>query len=86
MGGDNCATLKPALPNITGSFYGPICINGVFSADGAFTAESGTGYATNQYGAERYTTIKFNAADYNPIYSADTVQPPTLQLIPQIKF
>ena len=81
------SVIAAGVPNITGSFWGEININGDFSADGAFVAESGQGYATRDFGSDRKTTIKFNAARCNSIYGkSPTVTPPSLLLIPQFRF
>ena len=56
-------------------------------AEGAFVAESGQGYASNAYLSDRHTTVTFDARRSNLIYgNSDTVQPPAIQLIPQIKY
>ena len=72
------------LPNITGSF------NDVFSqrtvTEGAFQAIRG-GTALESGGSVFRYTFTFDASRSNPIYgTSETVMPPTLSLIPQIKY
>ena len=85
QGGDNVAVLTAGLPNIEGTI-GPLdddggagYVSGVFAKTGN-TAWGVTG------GGSRYI-ISFNASRSSAIYGASTtVQPPSLQLIPQIKY
>ena len=80
------AVLEAGLPNITGT------VNGVDSSvdgtrgDGAFASGSIALLMTkgSAIGVNKYT---FDAKRSSSIYSnSDTVQPPALCLIPQIKF
>ena len=84
-GSDNIAVIAAGLPNITGEFganegYGDY-------ASGAFYVSSpnnrmGTGDSDNDN-----ATIYFDASRCSSIYGASTtVQPPTIALIPQIKY
>ena len=86
-GGDISTVLEAGLPNITGSFQadqnhiGDICNN-------AFSRTTGTGYThvENMVPDATYF-IELHASLSNPIYGATTtVQPPALQLIPQIRY
>ena len=88
-GGDIASKLEAGLPNITGSITasvdsGPIRGNGNIS--GAFTLTSNN---RGLRGEEDITGcgFAFDASRSNSIYgNADTVQPPAIQLIPQIKY
>lgn len=85
MGGDNNATLPAGLPNILGS--GIWCNTGNSAVSGAIYT-----LITTNYGGTTQTSLKglyngFDASKSNPIYGASgTVTPPTLQLIPQIRY
>ena len=76
----------PGLPNITGSFWyvchttASIATNGAFSRDSYGGSEHGdSGGAPDR--------VHFNANRSNSLYgAANTVQPPAIQLIPQIRF
>ena len=90
MGGDNVSVLNAGLPNILGVF-GKIASQ--------FTNANGAFYATNQislnpqggfgnlYFSPNAFDIAFNASRSSNIYGASTtVQPPSISLIPQIKY
>lgn len=89
MGGDNLTVLPPGLPNITGSVY---LSSGVFkdynSFSGAFKSSYIDGRGMNQQASGAGDLhLDFKAANSNAIYgSSNTVQPPTIQLLPQIKY
>ena len=73
--------MSAALPNITGSLYS-------YASGGA---KSGIGAINNIWEAPdadgRPSQSKFDASHSNSIYgNGQTVQPPALVLIPQIKF
>ena len=78
--------LSAGLPNITGSmmWHG---VSVEWDDSGALYRESrGTGYT---WDANRYygTDVYFDASRSNPIYgNSETIQPPSIGLIPQIKF
>ena len=80
------AVLEAGLPNIEGRAYSLRSTYNLVK-NGAITTVQ---YSDSQpvYGSTGPTVdIIFNAADSNAIYGAsDTVQPPAIQLIPQIKF
>lgn len=88
MGGDNVQSLNAGLPNITGKKdFGSVSTAASGNYDGCIkTTATGSGYTWREgpyYGAD----WQIDASLSNPIYGAsDTVQPPTLALIPQIKF
>ena len=76
--------LKAGLPNITGY----IGIHASQNVGGAFTKES-TGGTENIVGTAGTGTNRavFDAANSNLIYgNSNTVQPPAICLIPQIKY
>ena len=86
QGGDTIASISAGLPNITGHINTPFELfndwSGAFSRYGSnmhqFAEEGSSGLASG---------VQFNASLSNSIYgSSNTVQPPALQLIPQIKF
>ena len=87
MGGDITEVLAAGLPNITGRFNNNGNSRGGGAADGAFYIISQAGVFSNSSGASDGGTYGFDASRSNSIYgSSTTVQPPALQLIPQIKF
>ena len=92
QGGNSAAIKQAGLPNITGSFrytrsdeYGFTVKNTV----GAFSAstQSLTVKSTDGYNGSGNNTVDFSANKSNSIYGAsNTVQPPALQLTPQIRY
>ena len=87
LGGDNCRRIDAGLPDIQGNLrhiaHGA---NIAATADGAFkkTSEADKGNATENGSTNRFY---FQASRYCNIYgNSDTVQPPALSLIPQIKY
>ncbi len=77
--------LTPGLPNIEGTVGGFIAYENVQNGCLTFYDESKPGAGPTYQGVKR--VIQFNASLSNPIYgSSGTVQPPSLQMIPQIKF
>lgn len=89
MGGDISASITAGLPEIQGTFrlndsFGVVVDDNDVS--GAFSCgiERSSGWEGN-YGS--FHDVNFNASKSNAIYgSADTVQPPSIALIPQIRF
>lgn len=84
QGGDITAVLAAGLPEIQGLFN--TCATSA-NADGCFSSD----YSQQgdwRSSEKRYAqTITMRASKSNAIYSAsDTVQPPALQMIPQIKY
>ena len=89
MGGDTPLVISAGLPNITGrttgGFGGYLCEGA--GGTGALYIAGKSGFATFADGVLNRNYIGFNASLSNAIYgNSDTVQPPALQLIPQIKF
>ena len=83
MGGEQVRSIEAGLPNITGA------IEGIDTDDGTLfrpvrTNNKGAG---RNMGTGNNVTHSFDASRANPIYGAsDTVQPPALSLIAQIKY
>ena len=85
-GSDNVNIISAGLPNIKGTFqarayqYTP-------STSGAFTVSRNSSDANQNSGNASNNTYTFNASRSNAIYGgANTVQPASICLIPQIKF
>ena len=88
QGGDNIGVLNAALPDIAGGFGISGCSDAAGGyGTGAFSFElGGTAKGTTTAGAGD-VRVSFSAAKSNSVYGASTtVQPPALQLVPQIKF
>ena len=84
-GSDNASTKAPGLPNITGTWRGS-ADNRTTEATGAMYLY-GNVYYYNDAWSQMTGGIGFDASRLNSIYgSSETVQPPTLALIPQIKY
>ena len=86
-GGDTVSIIPAGLPNITGTFqvWGRKNATGAFAFDGA--PESYYNLNSTAEILESLDTFSLNANRSSSIYGAsDTVQPPSLVLIPQIKF
>lgn len=86
QGGNSPAVLAAGLPNITGQYYavvgGGITVNGAFT--GSWVDSSGQ---TSGGGGYNRVHLVVNASKSNAIYGAsNTVQPPAIVLIPQIKY
>lgn len=96
-GGDTSAVIGAGLPNITGEFYQEnaayslvsnsyiynVAVSGAFKITGGRTK----GYTSNTEFDDLITRFSFDANSSNEIYgTSNTVQPPALCLIPQIKF
>ena len=78
------------MPNITGSFSLRPDAQGGQPVTGAFVGNN-TGNAVNQTVAQevhlKEYILSFDASRCSVVYgNAETVQPPALQLIPQIRF
>lgn len=89
QGGDSAQVIAAGLPEITGKIY-PIFSteNIVTGCSGAFTGTI-VYDTTNAGGSNKMSWVNanFDASKSNAIYGAsDTVQPPAISLIPQIKF
>ena len=95
MGGDNTSAKAAGLPNITGNIsnnsgYGLLDNRATYGyiTNGAF-GKIQTNKTTNYQSASTSAAcnLEFDASRSNAIYgSSDTVQPPALSLIPQIKY
>lgn len=86
QGGDSPAVLEAGLPNITGQYYA--VVGGGITVNGAFT-ESWTDSSGQTSGGGGYNRVHLvvDASKSNAIYgNSDTVQPPSIVLIPQIKY
>ena len=85
MGGDNVSVAAPALPNITGKI-GPIDYSASTAyVDGAFYADGTTTYGATSSDSRRF--LRFDASRCSSIYgNSNTVMPPSILLIPQIKY
>ena len=79
------AVLKAGLPNITGAVSTVVSTSGGLQGSGAFSVQNnGRGGGDSSW---YYGTINFDANRCSATYGAsDTIQPPALSLIPQIKF
>lgn len=84
-GGDILAVLAAGLPEISGAF-GAIRTDGNKTVSGCFYANGSSAMGAGD-GGNSNTKIGFKASISSRIYGASsTVQPPALQLIPQIKY
>ena len=97
QGGDNAKILAAGLPNIEGAFaffcsskdstwLTPSAADGAFSRYGSVGGTPATEHATAST-EDIYASIRFSAQKSNTIYGeSDTVQPPAIQLIPQLRY
>lgn len=87
-GGDNAGITTAGLPNITGSASMTYWRNsGDDESTGAFSITNTARRGVSTESSSTCLQLNFNAADSNAIYgNAETVQPPTISLLPQIKF
>ena len=97
QGGDNAKILAAGLPNIEGAFaffcsskdstwLTPSAADGAFSRYGSIGGTPATEHATAST-EDIYASIRFSAQKSNTIYGeSDTVQPPAIQLIPQLRY
>ena len=88
-GGDTLESKAAGLPAITGYFDAGGAVGG--TSDGALkgsgTGGSAGGLSHFQSGGNQRIRIAFNAVNSSPIYSkSNTVQPPSIALLPQIKY
>ena len=83
QGGESVKSVEAGLPNITGTFGNTEESYSSFS--GAFSPSHTPGGAGSD--GDGGTNVVFNASQSNPIYGAsNTVQPPAITLIAQIKY
>lgn len=88
QGGDSPAVLEAGLPNIMGTLKGLAYRNNYFGVGtGVFSTSRSGGSSALTLDGTGNDLIKFNATNSNSIYGAsNTVQPPAIVLIPQIKY
>ena len=93
QGGDMLAILAAGLPNITGEILAMLnTVNDTSVPAGSGALKLTTKERQNSNivlgdGGDMSCTVTFNASQANNIYgSSTTVQPPAIQLIPQIKY
>ena len=92
LGGDILTVLASGIPNITASIHTGAnwCFVGAgYNEQGAFYTSAPSSGAHAEGGYQRYTNqvLNFDASRSNAIYgNSNTVQPPSIVLIPQIKF
>ena len=90
MGGERVKSIEAGLPNLKGKVLESSA--GGFKADSQTTpfAYENTGSFDGQVpiiGGNKSSSILFDASKSNPIYGrSDTVQPPAISLIAQIKY
>lgn len=83
-GGDSVDVLSAGLPNITGSF-----VNGDSATNYTGAFYHGDIVSSDRFstGGENDHTAKFDASRVSAIYGrSNTVQPPAVSLIPQIRY
>lgn len=85
---ENIGLLSAGLPNITGVYNSQIHMSGVAATySGAFTAMTIYNYPVNVNDIAPGAQLTFDASRSNPVYgNSTTVQPPSVQLIAQIKY
>ena len=89
QGGDSACAKQAGLPNIIGAFRGLDGVASIYAQEGAFYADDYDNYAITSRNTEKSYARKtlLDASKSNPIYGAsNTVQPPAIQLIPQLKY
>lgn len=88
QGGDVPTVLAAGLPNIMGTLTGLAYRNNYFGVgDGVFSTSRSGGRSALTLDGTGNDLIKFNATNSNSIYGAsNTVQPPAIVLIPQMKY
>lgn len=87
MGGDNIKAIAAGLPNITGNVN--IEIGNFAATKGVFYTKVFTGEISSTIASETsgLRSIGFDASRSNSIFgNSETIQPPTISLLPQIKF
>lgn len=88
QGGDSPAVLAAGLPNIQGTLTGLAYRNNYYGVGtGVFSISRSGGQSALTLDGLANDLINFNATNSNSIYGAsNTVQPPAIVLIPQIKY
>ena len=93
MGGEQVRSVEAGLPNITGGLknipQGHSVFDAILVQSGALSTKTAKKYGVT--GSQSYSdwsdSIDFDASHSNPIYGAsETVQPPALTMIAQIKY
>lgn len=85
QGGDSTGVKAAGVPNITGYFTASDD-NYLGQCGGSFSAEK-SAFATEAAGAQVSSKVSFKASLSSSIYgNSDTVQPPAIVLIPQVKY
>lgn len=87
QGGDSCQAIQAGLPDITGQFRDSGYHRGGGYATGAFYNTLSDGDTSNEGASRAGGRYGFAASRSNSIYGASqTVTPPSIQLLPQIKY
>lgn len=92
QGGDSLSVMSAGLPNINGSVSNILnFVNGTPTKNGAFSSTSYTAAQPYDGNVDQPNmgriALNFSARNSNTIYgNSSTVQPPALQLVPQIKY
>lgn len=89
QGGETVKSVEAGLPNIRGSFSGHLLGYQADStrSDGAFYITVHNDRQADGGGYANMPSFNFDASKSNPIYGAsDTVQPPAITMIAQIKY
>lgn len=91
-GGDSIDTISAGAPDIQGQFgtgdgtawlYSPATEGAFINHSSPYASQMGSNSSTT----DRTGYIRFAASNYSSVYgNANTVQPPALQLIPQIRY
>lgn len=86
MGGEPVKSVEAGLPNVTGTIYMREMLT--VSTSGAFAqSDKHSPRAYRGDGNGIHTTVRLDASRSNPIYGrSDTVQPPAISMIAQIKY
>ena len=94
QGGETVKSVEAGLPNITGvipidagSFGDPVCEFEGAIYDVAWGSRYSHVYSSDGYGRGAHKIMRIDASKSNPTYGkSDTVQPPALTMIAQIKY
>lgn len=87
QGGDNCSIREAGLPNITAEWVDYRAVIYAAELKGAIIKSKEESGAGPNYAPSSHTRFVFDANDSNPIYgNSATVQPPSIQLIPQLRY
>lgn len=95
MGGETVKSVAPGLPNITGVIpidtgnydTPPICDFAGAVYDESLGMQYSHVWSSDGYGKGQHRIMRIDASKSNPIYGrSDTVQPPAISMIAQIKY